>query len=187
MNDERLTTGNGQEAFVQFDRIPSELGLSQNLIKCILQDRKGFLWFGTNDGLNRFDGYKFTVYKHEPYDPTSLSDSAINALHEDRDGRIWVGTQNGLNLFDRTRDIFYRILPDPNNPNSLSHPNVLSIAEDREGAIWIGTSGGGLIKLELRPADGGKASAASSTNPLEGARFTRFTHDPNFGSHQKPE
>ena len=96
-NDGRLTASNGQEASVQFDRIPSELGLSQNLIKCILQDRKGFLWFGTNDGLNRFDGYKFTVYQHDPYNPTSLSDSAINALHEDRDGRIWVGTQNGLN------------------------------------------------------------------------------------------
>jgi signal transduction histidine kinase/ligand-binding sensor domain-containing protein len=179
MDDGRRTTGNGQGAFIQFDRIPSELGLSQNLVTCILQDRKGFLWFGTTDGLNRFDGYKFTVYQHDPYDPTSLSDSAINALHEDRAGRIWVGTQNGLNLFDRTREIFYRILPDPNNPNSLSHPNVGSIAEDHQGAIWISTLGGGLNKLVLRPVVSEKGSAhVSGANPLEGARFTRFTHDP---------
>lgn len=179
-DDGRRATDNGQGAFIQFDRIPSELGLSQNLITCILQDRKGFLWFGTKDGLNRFDGYKFTVYQHDPYDPTSLSDSAISALHEDRAGRMWVGTQNGLNLFDRSKEIFYRLLPDPNNPNSLSHPNVGAIAEDREGAIWISTLGGGLNKLVLRPTAGGKASAASSgANPLEGARFTRFTHDPN--------
>ncbi len=180
MNDGRRATDNGPGAVIQFDRIPSEMGLSQNLITCILQDRKGFLWFGTKDGLNRFDGYKFTVYQHDPYDATSLSDSAINALHEDQAGRIWVGTQNGLNLFDRAQDIFYRLLPDPNNPNSLSHLSVGSIAEDREGAIWISTLGGGLNKLVLPPAASEKESGTSSgANPLAGARFTRFAHDPN--------
>ena len=96
---------------IQFDRIPSELGLSQNLISAILQDRKGFLWFGTKDGLNRFDGYKFTVYRHDPYDSTSLSDSYITALLEDRAGRMWVGTLGGgLNLFDRATEIFHHCL-----------------------------------------------------------------------------
>lgn len=180
MNDGRRTTGNGQEARIQFDRIPSDMGLSQNLITCILQDHKGFLWFGTKDGLNRFDGYKFIVFQHDPYDPLSLSDSTISALYEDRVGRMWIGTQNGLNLFDRSKEIFYRLLPDANNPNSLSHSNVGSIAEDREGAIWIATWGGGINKLMLRPLAGGKESIHfSGTNPLEGARFTRLTHDPN--------
>ena len=96
---------------IQFDRIPSELGLSQNLISAILQDRKGFLWFGTKDGLNRFDGYKFTVYRHDPFDSTSLSDSYITALLEDRAGRMWVGTlSGGLNLFDRATEIFHHCL-----------------------------------------------------------------------------
>lgn len=180
MNDGRQTTGNGQQARIQFDRIPSDMGLSQNLITCILQDHKGFLWFGTKDGLNRFDGYKFSVFQHDPYDPLSLSDSTISALYEDRVGRMWIGTQNGLNLFDRSKEIFYRLLPDANNPNSLSHANVGSIAEDREGAIWIATWGGGINKLMLRPLAGGKESIHfSGTNPLQGARFTRFTHDPN--------
>ncbi|MBI2840483.1 MAG: hypothetical protein HYX75_19360 [Acidobacteria bacterium] len=168
------------ESHIQFDRVPSELGLSQNLVTAILQDRRGFLWFGTKDGLNRFDGYEFIVYQHDPYDPTSLSDSSIEALYEDRAGRIWVGTRNGLNLFDRARDSFFRILPVPADPSSLSHPHTTSIAEDRQGTIWISTWGGGLNRLVLRRSQAGETSATSSDgNPLEGSQVIRFTHDPH--------
>ena len=73
---------------IQFDRIPSVLGLSQNLVSAIMQDRKGFLWIGTKDGLNRFDGYKFTVFRHNSFDSTSL--------YEDRADAVWVGTRRGL-------------------------------------------------------------------------------------------
>jgi len=172
---------------IQFDRIPSELGLSQNLISAILQDRKGFLWFGTKDGLNRFDGYKFTVYRHDPFDSTSLSDSYITALLEDRAGRIWVGTfSGGLNLFDREREIFHHSLPDADNPNSLSHARISALAEDsrQDGTIWIGTLGGGVNKLVPSTGSGQALSTSSrqglrEAEGLAGAGFTRFVHEPN--------
>ena len=89
-----------QEGNIRFDRITIEDGLSQSTIFSILQDRQGFMWFGTQDGLNKFDGYKFTVYKHDPEDPTTISDNFVRAIFEDQDGTLWVGTNGGLNKFE---------------------------------------------------------------------------------------
>jgi len=85
----------GQQNIVQFEHINLEEGLSQGSVYCVLQDQKGFLWFGTQDGLNKYDGYQFTIYRHNKGDSSSLSDNCINAIQEDNDGYLWIGTLSG--------------------------------------------------------------------------------------------
>ncbi len=137
---------------VKFERISLEQGLSQSSVQCILQDRKGFMWFGTEDGLNKYDGYRFTVYKNNPNDPNSLSNDAVNSIYEDQSGVLWIGTERGgLNKLDREKEKFTHYKNDPNNPNSLSDNRVSSIYEDPDEVgrvLWIGTLGGGLNKFD---------------------------------------
>ena len=86
---------------INFKHISLDQGLSQSSIFSIIQDSKGFMWFGTQDGLNKYDGYDFTVFKPDPDIPTSLSHNQISFLYEDRNGMIWIGTTGGgLNRFD---------------------------------------------------------------------------------------
>ena len=80
---------------LRFERISLEQGLSQSTVFCMLQDSQGFLWFGTEDGLNKYDGYTFTVYKHDPEDPNSLGGNWIQAMLEDDSGMLWIGTSDG--------------------------------------------------------------------------------------------
>ncbi|MFN9709819.1 MAG: two-component regulator propeller domain-containing protein, partial [Bacteroidota bacterium] len=87
-------------------------GLSQNSISCIYQDTEGIVWIGTQDGLNRFDGYFFKIYKHKEKDPHSISDQFILSIHEDGANNLIIGTRNGLNLFDKKTDRFMNISPD---------------------------------------------------------------------------
>lgn len=89
--------------------INSTDGLSNNRINDIFQDSKGFLWFGTNDGLNRYDGYEYTVYRHEIYDPSSISSGKVNAITEDNKGNIWVATNKGISMLLRNSDTFVNI------------------------------------------------------------------------------
>src|SRR4030042_4667514 len=87
---------------LQVHNLSLQDGLSQSSVNCIFQDHKGFLWIGTQDGLNRYDGHRFTIYKPEPGNPRGLSDSHILSIYEDRANNLWIGTYGGgLNRFDR--------------------------------------------------------------------------------------
>ncbi|MCP4601187.1 MAG: hypothetical protein GY847_11800 [Proteobacteria bacterium] len=130
---------------LRFEHVSLEQGLSQSTVFCILQDSQGFIWFGTEDGLNKYDGYTFTVYKHDPEDSNSLSGNRIQAILKDDSGTLWIGTSDGgLDRYDRKLDRFTHYRNDPNDLSSLSDDDITAIYQDRDGVLWIGTGGGGL-------------------------------------------
>ncbi|MCK4761532.1 MAG: SpoIIE family protein phosphatase [Candidatus Aminicenantes bacterium] len=138
----------GASRTIHFKRISIHEGLSQNTIFSMMQDSKGFMWFGTQDGLNKYDGYNFTVYKLDPDDNNSLSHNTIQAICEDNSGKIWVGTNGGgLNCFDPKKEKFTRFPVINNDTNNINHVFVNSLCVDGNGTLWIGTVGGGLSKL----------------------------------------
>lgn len=107
------------------------------------------MWFGTQDGLNKYDGYKFTVYRNNKEDMNSLSNNMITCLCEDRNSDLWIGTATGgLNKYDRDNDKFISYIYDENNPDSISSNIVRSVFEDSDGILWIGTTYGGLNKFD---------------------------------------
>lgn len=128
---------------LRFDRLGIEQGLSQSSVRVILQDHFGFLWFGTEDGLNRYDGYEFKTYKPDPDTPTSLSDRWITSIVEDREGYLWIGTrQGGLNRYDPRTEQFTIFRHDRENPSSISDDHINVLYLDERGNLWIGTSQG---------------------------------------------
>ena len=132
------------QSALNFEQISIEQGLSQTNITSIIQGKNGFLWIGTGDGLNRYDGYNFKIFKHEDSDYTSISNNSIWSLFEDSDGIIWVGTKGGgLNAFNPETETFTLYYPRENEPNSISGTDVLSILEDRKGRLWVGTERNG--------------------------------------------
>ena len=130
-------------SIVQFEHLTIEDGLSQNAGLAIFQDSKGYLWIGSQDGLNRYDGFAFKIYKHDPEDPSSISHNSILAITEDKDGYLWIGTWGGgLNRFDPVTETFVSYHSDPNESSSLSSDTVTSIKQDSNGALWVGTLAG---------------------------------------------
>ncbi len=137
---------------VTFDHISLQDGLSQSVVSAIAQDERGFLWFGTQDGLNRFDGYEFRIFRHDTEDPSSLIDNLVTALAVDHNGTLWVGTNGGLDRYDPLTENFTHYLNDPLEANSLSANPISDLAVDTAGNLWVGT-GLGLNRLDTNTDD----------------------------------
>jgi PAS domain S-box-containing protein len=147
------TPVHAQASTPRFTHLTSEQGLSNDVVRCILQDSQGFMWFGTLDGLNKYDGYTFTVYRHRRSDPDSLSDNTVTALYEDRTGTLWIGTAMGLDSLagGAVRFTHYPAVAE----------QIGAIYEDATGILWIGTEGSGLFRYDRAAG-----------------QFIQYTHDP---------
>ena len=125
---------------MQFHHFTTNDGLSSNSVRCLYQDRKGFIWIGTDGGgLNRFDGYHFTHFLHNENEPQSISNNQICSIIEDYLGFLWVATDNGLNRYDPNSGQFKRFYHISGNPKSLLYDKVTFLCEDSENTLWVGT------------------------------------------------
>lgn len=143
-----------QQPGLYFERISTQNGLSHNKVNCFLQDHRGFMWIGTEDGLNRYDGQTFTVYRHEPGNPSSLSGNIITDILEDETQVLWIATADGgLTRYD------YHLPPERqfrqykhsrSNPASIPVNMVNTLLHDRQGYLWLGTGGKGVWRFNKK-------------------------------------
>jgi ligand-binding sensor domain-containing protein/signal transduction histidine kinase/DNA-binding response OmpR family regulator len=139
----------GQPMPLKFKHLTINEGLSQNTVFATLQDAQGFVWIATEDGLNRYNGYNFNIYKHDTT-LTSLSGNQINTLFESRDQTLWIGTSDGLNIYNRRKDNFRRLYTFPKKSLEINDV-ITNILQDKNGNIWVATFNG--LKLYQAKTD----------------------------------
>ncbi len=153
---------------ITFSHLSIDENLSQSSVYAIEQDAYGFMWFGTRDGLNRYDSHKNIVYRREPEDSTSLSSSSINVITKDKQGNLWIGTSGGLNLYRPRTDDFRRMRHDTSG-HSISYNNISAIVQTADGSLWVGTRRGlnrlkapGTAKFEQLMMEGNTADESGA-------------------------
>ena len=147
---------------MRFSHVTQDDGLSQSFVYAMAQDRNGFMWLGTQEGLNRFDGHEFVVFAENPGEPGALADDGIRTLLLDSAGTLWIGTDaGGLSALDPATGEITNYLHDPNDRQSISNNLIRVVIEDSTGRLWVGTDGAGLDRLD--PSTG---------------KFEHFPHDP---------
>ncbi len=138
-----------QAQSIVFAHLPPEAGLSQSVVTDFLQDDQGFLWMGTQDGLNRYDGSEFKIFREDLDVPGGMRGGFVSSMDRTATGEIWFGTNDGgLNRYDPATGLFASYLNDPADPNSLSENSVSAVAVDPEGSVWAGTNNTGLNRLD---------------------------------------
>lgn len=151
-----------QQSNIRFEKLSVEQGLSQSIVNVIHKDRKGFMWFGTQSGLNRYDGSRFQVYMHDPFDPTSLGENNVQTIAEDQSGALWIGTNNGgLNRFSWETGAFTRFQSVEGDSETIGNNNVAFVYVDRNDVVWVFGAAGGVDRFDRRKET-----------------FVRIRHDP---------
>ncbi len=146
----------------RFEHLSVEHGLSHGTVYSILQDETGFLWLGTEDGLDRYDGLSVVTTRHDPLDPNSLASSNFGEVYEDRSGIFWLGTWGGgLDRYDPATGVYTHYRHDPGDPASLSQDRIEVLFQDSTGRLWVGTEEAGLNRFDPHTE-----------------RFVRYRHDP---------
>ena len=131
---------------IKFEHIADKHGLPQNVITSIYQDSFGFMWFGTQNGLARYDGYEFKVFQNKKGDSTSISNNLIQGITQDSSGKLWIGTLGGgLNVYDYITGDFHSYRK---GEKGLTSDDILCLEVDQKGSLWIGTSHGGICYLD---------------------------------------
>lgn len=143
-----------QPGNLYFKNLTQDNGLSNNKVKCILQDKRGFIWMGTEDGLNRFDGNQFVVFRNQPTSSSGISGNIITDLLEDKEGILWIATEDGgLNRYDYRlppKEQFRQFKHVPGDSNSIPVNVINGILEDKYGNLWLATSGASVIRLNKK-------------------------------------
>ena len=132
----------GPEPTLRFDHLSVQDGLPQESVLSIAQDREGFMWFGTQSGVSRFDGYRFTSYRNETGKPNSLANNWVRVLHIDRHGQLWLATDGGLNRFDPVTRSFTLYLPDQPARRGNGNRHIKALISDGGDGLWLGTGDG---------------------------------------------
>lgn len=138
-----LSAQPADQVAITMEEISTQQGLSQGMVSCFLNDRNGFLWIGTKDGLNRYDGYEFQVFRKSDTDSITLIDNYITAIFEDKEGMLWIGTMlNGITRYNPFLGEFISLTCARTINEQLSGQSIRSIRQDSKGNIWVGSSGG---------------------------------------------
>lgn len=140
----------GQISHLKFEHIGTEAGLSQSNVICIFQDSRGFMWFGTRDGLNRYDGYSIKTFKSDPENPKSISSNTINDIVEDKEGNLWIASFGGLIMYDRMKEVFQIFKMDPTDRDGIASNFINALAVDSDNILWIGFEDSGIDQFDLK-------------------------------------
>ncbi len=160
-----------EEGRYLLERVSQEQGLSQNLIRVVLQDRKGFMWFASEDGLNCYDGYDFTVYRHDPEDAGSISGNDLYTLFEDSRGVLWASTAYGLDAFDYATGTFTHHMSSRTGSRRENEGPVAQVYEDSTGVFWLITERNVLFRFDRETG--------------ESVRYTHDAANPRSIGHQR--